>query len=109
MDDVGMQPTTDARPIHRVYVDGFWMDATEVTNAQFAKFVKATGYVTSPSGRRRAEDFPARRRRTSSPGSVVFTPPDQPVPLDDSLPVVALRRGRELAASGRARQQRPEA
>ena len=29
---VGMQATTDSRPIHRVYVDGFWMDATEVTN-----------------------------------------------------------------------------
>src|ERR1700754_4828668 len=29
---VGMQATTDSRPIHRVYVDGFWMDKTEVTN-----------------------------------------------------------------------------
>ena len=36
----------DALPIHRVYVDGFWMDATDVTNAEFEKFVKATGYVT---------------------------------------------------------------
>ena len=34
---VGMQATSDSRPIHRVYVDGFWMDATEVTNAQFAE------------------------------------------------------------------------
>jgi formylglycine-generating enzyme required for sulfatase activity len=39
----------DARPWHHVYVDGFWMDATEVTNEQFAKFVKATGYVTVAS------------------------------------------------------------
>src|SRR5690349_19314864 len=31
--------TKDASPIHRVYVDGFWMDATELTNEQFAKFV----------------------------------------------------------------------
>ncbi len=36
----------DAKPIHKVYVDGFWMEKTEVTNAQFAKFVAATGYVT---------------------------------------------------------------
>ena len=36
----------DALPIHRVYVDGFWMDATDVTNAEFEKFVKATSYVT---------------------------------------------------------------
>ena len=35
-DAVGMQATTDSRPVHRVYVDGFWMDATEVTNEQFA-------------------------------------------------------------------------
>src|SRR5580658_7819717 len=37
---------TDARPWHRVYVDGYWMDKAEVTNEQFARFVKATGYVT---------------------------------------------------------------
>jgi len=46
MDDVGMKATLDSRPIHRVYVNGFWMDKTEVTNEQFARFVKATGYVT---------------------------------------------------------------
>ena len=40
MNSVGMQATIDSRPIHRVYVDGFWMDATEVTNEQFAKFVE---------------------------------------------------------------------
>src|SRR5689334_16687918 len=34
MDDLGMKATTDARPIHRVYVDGFYMDKTDVTNAQ---------------------------------------------------------------------------
>ena len=45
-DMVGMQATTDSRPIHRVYVDGFFMDKTDVTNAQFAEFVKATGYIT---------------------------------------------------------------
>lgn len=36
----------DEAPIHRVRVDGFWMDRTEVTNAQFAAFIDATGYVT---------------------------------------------------------------
>ena len=40
--------TRDSQPIHRVYVDGFWMDATEVTNEQFEKFVKATE-PSSPS------------------------------------------------------------
>ena len=35
------------KPAHKVHVDGFWMDKTDVTNAQFAKFVKATGYITT--------------------------------------------------------------
>src|SRR5438105_3813571 len=37
----------DERPVHRVTMDGFWIDRTAVTNAQFEKFVKATGYVTT--------------------------------------------------------------
>ena len=36
-DAVGMQATLDSRPVHRVFVEGFWMDATEVTNEQFAR------------------------------------------------------------------------
>jgi len=36
----------DARPLHPVYVDGFWIDKTEIINEEFAKFVKATRYVT---------------------------------------------------------------
>ncbi|WP_405382795.1 formylglycine-generating enzyme family protein [Maribacter sp. LLG6340-A2] len=34
------------KPAIDVMVDGFFMDATEVTNAQFSEFVEATGYVT---------------------------------------------------------------
>lgn len=41
------QAAPDEYPKHKVTVSGFWMDATEVTNAQFAAFVKATGYVTT--------------------------------------------------------------
>ena len=85
MDDVGMKATTDSRPIHRVYVDGFWMDATEVTNAQFAAFVKATGYVTVAEKAPRPEDFPGVPREKLVAGSVIFTPPDHAVPLDNSL------------------------
>jgi formylglycine-generating enzyme required for sulfatase activity len=36
----------DEQPMHDVKVSGFWMDKTEVTNEQFARFVKETGYVT---------------------------------------------------------------
>ena len=78
---VGMQATTDSRPIHRVFVDGFWMDTTEVTNAQFAAFVKATGYVTVAEQTPRAEDFPGAPPESLVPGSVVFAPPRAAVPL----------------------------
>src|SRR5437868_8712077 len=43
--------SNDAGPVHRVRVDGSWMDATAVTNEQFEEFVKATGYVDRKSTR----------------------------------------------------------
>jgi sulfatase modifying factor 1 len=79
---VGMQATTDSRPIHRVYVDGFWMDATEVTNGEFEKFVKAKDYVTIAERTPRAEDYPGAPPENLVAGSVVFSPPDHAVPLD---------------------------
>jgi formylglycine-generating enzyme len=83
MDDVGMKATLDARPIHRVYVDSFYIDKTDVTNAEFAKFVKATGYVTVAERKPKAEDFPGAPPENLVPGSVVFAPPDHPVPLNN--------------------------
>src|ERR1700722_6035893 len=85
VDDGGMKATLDSRPIHRVYVDGFFMDKTDVTNAEFAKFVKATGYVTIAERKPKAEDFPGAPPENLVAGSVVFAPPDHPVPLDDHL------------------------
>jgi sulfatase modifying factor 1 len=82
-DVVGMHATTDSRPVHRVVVDGFWMDATEVTNEQFARFVEETGYVTVAERIPQQEDFPTARPEDLRPGSVVFAPPDHPVPLND--------------------------
>jgi formylglycine-generating enzyme required for sulfatase activity len=73
----------DAQPVHRVYVDGFWMDRTEVTNADFARFVRATGYVTVAERTPTAEEFPTAPRENLVAGSVVFDPPREPVPLDD--------------------------
>jgi len=81
----GPDPMADARPIHRVHVDGFWMDATEVTNAQFAAFVAATGYITVAERVPRAEDFPDAPPENLVAGSVVFTPPAEAVPLADHL------------------------
>jgi formylglycine-generating enzyme len=82
-DLVGMQATTDSRPVHRVYVDGFWMDANEVTNEQFAAFVAATGYVTVAERTPKAEDFPGVPPEDLVAGSVVFSAPDHAVPLTD--------------------------
>jgi formylglycine-generating enzyme len=81
--EVGMQAATDARPIHRVYVDGFWMDETDVTNEEFERFVKATGYVTVAERKPRAEDFPGAPPENLVAGSLVFSPPNHPVLLND--------------------------
>jgi sulfatase modifying factor 1 len=78
-------------PAHRVRVDGFWMDATEVTNAQFRRFVEATGYVTTAErpvdwGQLRKELPPGMPKPPDdrlAPGSLVFNPPGRPVSLDD--------------------------
>src|SRR5215467_8841845 len=81
--EVGMQATKDSRPIHRVYVDGFFIDQTDVTNAEFAGFVKATGYVTVAERKPRQEDYPNAPPENLVAGSVVFSPPDHAVSLDN--------------------------
>jgi formylglycine-generating enzyme required for sulfatase activity len=75
----------DARPVHRVRVRDFYIDATEVTNAEWAEFVKATGYVTVAEQAPRAEDYPGADPAMLVPGSVVFAPPSGPVPLDNHM------------------------
>jgi formylglycine-generating enzyme required for sulfatase activity len=78
-----LSATNDAQPIHRVYVSGFWMDATDVTNEKFEEFVKATGYVTIAERAPTKEEFPTAPPENLVAGSVVFTPTAGPVPLDD--------------------------
>lgn len=75
----------DAVPRHLVYIDGFWMDRTEVTNAQFDKFVRDTGYKTIAEREIDPRDFPGADPKNLVPGSAVFTPPDGEVPLDNFL------------------------
>jgi formylglycine-generating enzyme required for sulfatase activity len=75
--------SNDAGPIHRVRVDGFWIDATAVTNEQFEKFVKATGYVTIAERTPTKEEFPTAPEENLVAGSVVFAPTDHEVPLDN--------------------------
>jgi len=67
-------------PTRKIQVTGFWIDETEVTNDEFAKFVEETGYVTYAERVANIEDFPpeARAQLPSTPfknGSIVFTPP----------------------------------
>lgn len=78
--DCGMP---DALPVHSVTIDGFWMDATPVTNAKFARFVEATGYVTGAEQKPDARDLPGVAAEDLVPGSAVFTPPKNAVALDD--------------------------
>lgn len=74
---------SDAQPVHPVKLAGFWMDATEVTNADFKAFVEATGFQTIAEQTPRPEDFPQAPPEALVAGSVAFHPPDHDVPLDD--------------------------
>src|SRR5215468_11398978 len=74
----------DARPWHRVLVDGFRMDKTLVTNTDYAGFARATGYVTVAERVPNAKDYPgAASPEKLVAGSVVFAPPGTAVPLNN--------------------------
>ncbi len=83
----GPEGRFDERPAHPVRVDGFWIDVTEVTNAQFRVFVEATGYVTTAERAPQWEDLkqqlppgtPKPPDEVLVAGSLVFTPPDHAV------------------------------
>lgn len=72
----------DAVPLHEVKVSGFFMDETEVTNAQFAAFIKATSYTTVAERIPSETELPGVPESLRVPGSLVFSPPSQQVPLD---------------------------
>ncbi|HLG87120.1 MAG TPA: formylglycine-generating enzyme family protein [Alphaproteobacteria bacterium] len=63
-------------PVHSATVGGFSIDRFAVTNAQFAKFVKATGYVTDAEKAPKPEDYPEVPKNQLVAGGAVFTPPD---------------------------------
>jgi formylglycine-generating enzyme required for sulfatase activity len=71
----------EERPVHLVRVDGFWMDRTPVTNREFARFIKETGYVTFAEIRPDPKDYPGALPHMLKAGSLVFTPPSHPVDL----------------------------
>ena len=85
------QADPDEYPKHKVQVSSFYMDITEVTNAQFKKFADATGYITTAEKKPDWEDM----KKTAPPGtpkppdsvlvaaSLVFKPTSGPVDLKD--------------------------
>ncbi|MEE8154093.1 MAG: SUMF1/EgtB/PvdO family nonheme iron enzyme [Phycisphaerales bacterium] len=88
----GPEGRPDERPANRVRVDGFWMDATEVTNAQFRAFVEVTGYVTTaeqiPDWEELKKQLPPGTPKPPDDvlvaGSLVFVQPPRPVPLNNA-------------------------
>jgi formylglycine-generating enzyme len=81
----------DEKPAHRVKANGFWLDEHEVTNAEFAKFVKATNYVTTAEKAPDVNEIlshsppgtPPPPKEMLVPASLVFTPPLGRVSLED--------------------------
>jgi len=95
------QGRADEYPIHKVQVNAFWMDETEVTNAAFAAFVKATGYVTTAEKAidwaELAKQVPAGTPKPAdsllAPASLVFVATTGPVDLNDYSQWWQFKRG----------------
>jgi sulfatase modifying factor 1 len=68
-------------PVRQVSVDGFWIDRTPVTNADFERFLNASGYVTFAEIPPRAEDYPGALPDMLYAGSMVFLKPRHRVDL----------------------------
>ena len=83
--------TGDAKSPQPVKVHSFWMDETEVTNAEFKKFTDETGYITLAERPIDWEEMkkilppgtPKPADEDLQPGSLVFSPPANAVPLDN--------------------------
>ena len=70
-------------PAHQAAVSDFWIDRTPITNKQFRKFVRETGHVTFAEIAPQAKDYPGALPDMLKAGSLIFTPPKQPVDLAD--------------------------
>ena len=65
----------DEKPVHKVELNGFWLDRTEVSNEEFARFANSTKYVTTAERKPDPKDFPGVPAENLLPGSIVFEPP----------------------------------
>jgi formylglycine-generating enzyme required for sulfatase activity len=74
----------EERPVRRETVPGFWIDRYPVTNADFRKFIGATGYVTTCERPPDPAMYPDADPALLVPGSSVFRKPRGPVDLRDN-------------------------
>ena len=70
-------------PVHRVTVDGFWIERTPVTNQQFEEFIRATGHKTFAEIPPDPKDYPGALPHMLYAGSLVFSPPARVANLRD--------------------------
>jgi formylglycine-generating enzyme len=77
------QTYPEEAPVHTVTIGGFWMDEYEVTNAQFAEFVDATGYQTISERPLDPADYPGADPSLLIPGSAVFLMPAGRASMND--------------------------
>jgi len=73
----------EERPVHRVAVDGFWIDERPVTGGEFRRFVRDTGYVTFCERQIDPADYPGAHPDVLVPGSLVFRKTAGPVDVRD--------------------------
>jgi sulfatase modifying factor 1 len=101
MGGIGPEARPDEFPRHRVRVDAFGIGRREVTNAEYAAFVAATGYRTiaerpvewAELKKQLPPDTPKPSDELLQPGSLVFTGTDRPVSMDDFSQWWAWTRG----------------
>lgn len=85
------QARSNEGPAHKVRLDGYWIDRYDVTNADFARFISETHYITTAERKPRWEDLkvqlpPGTPEPADSdlvPGALVFVGTDRPIPLND--------------------------
>ena len=93
----------EERTAHDVTVSPFWIDRHEVTNAQFAAFVEATGYVTVAEKGLDPDLYPDLPPELLAPGGMVFKMPEVGQSQGQRRAMVGLCARCRLAPSGRAR------
>jgi formylglycine-generating enzyme required for sulfatase activity len=76
---------TDSRPEHEVQLDGFWIDAKEVTNAEFERFTRETGFKTLAELKPESGTNITEKGEEIEVGSLVFLKPAGPTTPDNPL------------------------